>query len=53
MYMREPLPGAKVAVPMRSGYVVVALVACAVLVVLFGILPGPPMNIVGQAMVRG
>jgi NADH-quinone oxidoreductase subunit N len=53
MYMREPLAGAKTAVEMRSGYVVAALIVCAVLVVLLGILPGRPMDLVGQALVSG
>ncbi len=39
MYMREPQPGAAVAIPMRSGYVVSALVISAVMVLAIGILP--------------
>jgi NADH-quinone oxidoreductase subunit N len=40
MYMKEPAPGAPVAVPMRSGLVAAALVIAAVLVLLLGIMPG-------------
>jgi NADH-quinone oxidoreductase subunit N len=39
MYMREPAPGAPIAVPMRSGYVAAALVIAAVLVVFLGVWP--------------
>ncbi len=39
MYMREPAPGAPIAVPMRSGYVVTALVLAAIGVVILGIWP--------------
>ncbi len=39
MYMREPAPGAPIAVPMRSGYVTAALIMSAALVVLLGLWP--------------
>ncbi len=39
MYMREPAPGAPVAVPMRSGYVVTALCICVVGVIGLGLWP--------------
>ena len=39
MYMREPEPGAPIATPMRSGYVSVALVIAAILVIALGVLP--------------
>jgi NADH-quinone oxidoreductase subunit N len=39
MYMREPAPGAPVAVPMRSGLVNAALIIAAVLVVWWGMNP--------------
>ncbi|MCC6524131.1 MAG: NADH-quinone oxidoreductase subunit N [Polyangiaceae bacterium] len=39
MYMREPAPGAPVAVPMRSGYVTAALLICAAGVMLLGLWP--------------
>jgi NADH-quinone oxidoreductase subunit N len=39
MYMREPAPGAPVARPMKSGYVVGALVVSAVLVLGLGVWP--------------
>jgi NADH-quinone oxidoreductase subunit N len=49
MYMREPAPGAPVAIPMRSGYVASALVVAAVLVLLLGIMPGTPLQIAVEA----
>ncbi len=39
MYMREPKPGAPVAVPMRSGVVVAALLIAAVFVLALGVVP--------------
>lgn len=39
MYMREPAPGATVAVPMRSGYVTAALILSATLVLMIGLWP--------------
>jgi NADH-quinone oxidoreductase subunit N len=39
MYMREPMPGAPVAVPMRSGYITAALILSAAAVILLGIWP--------------
>jgi NADH-quinone oxidoreductase subunit N len=39
MYMREPAPGAPIARPMRSGYVIGALVVSAVLVLGLGLWP--------------
>jgi NADH-quinone oxidoreductase subunit N len=39
MYMREPITGAPVATPMRSGYVNTALIVSAALVVALGLLP--------------
>jgi NADH-quinone oxidoreductase subunit N len=39
LYMRDPAPGAPVAVPMRSGYVNAALILSAVLVVAIGLWP--------------
>ena len=53
MYMREPLPGAKIAVPMRSGYVAAALLACAILVLVLGVFPGPSLELAGQAPAHG
>jgi NADH-quinone oxidoreductase subunit N len=40
MFMREPEPGATIAVPMRSGYVVLALVVAGYFVVKMGVTPG-------------
>ncbi|HMI86726.1 MAG TPA: NADH-quinone oxidoreductase subunit N [Polyangiaceae bacterium] len=53
MYMREPAPGAAIAVPMRSGYVVFALLACALLVLGLGLFPGSMLDIALHAPVRG
>ncbi len=44
MYMREPAPGAPIAVPMRSGYVAAALVISAALVILLGVWPGTSLR---------
>jgi len=49
MYMREPEPGAPIATPMRSGFVVAALILAAVLVLVFGILPGSSLDIAAAA----
>jgi NADH-quinone oxidoreductase subunit N len=53
MYMREPAPGAPVAVPMRSGYVVFALLACALLVLALGVFPGSSLELALKAPVHG
>jgi len=53
MYMREPAPGAAIAVPMRSSYVVFALLACALLVLGLGLFPGSMLDIALHAPVRG
>ncbi len=53
MYMREPAPGAPVAVPMRSGYVAFALLACALLVLALGIFPGSSLELAIHAPVHG
>jgi NADH-quinone oxidoreductase subunit N len=53
MYMREPAPGAAVAVPMRSGYVAFALLACALLVLVLGLFPGSTLDIALHAPVHG
>jgi NADH-quinone oxidoreductase subunit N len=39
MYMREPVPGAAIARPMRSGMVATALLVAAALVLLIGVFP--------------
>ena len=49
MYMREPAPGAPIATPMRSGYVVTALVIAAVFVLALGIAPDTSLNMAGTA----
>jgi len=52
MYMREPIPGAPIATPMRSGFVTVALVIAALLVLLLGILPGTSLEMAVAAALR-
>jgi NADH-quinone oxidoreductase subunit N len=49
MYMREPAPGAPIAKPMRSGFVVGALVIAGVLVLALGIWPTTPIEFAVQA----
>jgi NADH-quinone oxidoreductase subunit N len=49
MYMREPEPGAPIATPMKSGFVVVALIVAAVFVLAFGILPSSSLDIAAAA----
>jgi len=49
MYMREPEPGAPIATPMRSGFVVAALILAAVLVLVFGILPSSSLEVAAAA----
>jgi len=44
MYMKEPQPGAPVALPMKSGYVTAALILAATLVLLLGLLPGSALE---------
>ncbi|MCU0655460.1 MAG: NADH-quinone oxidoreductase subunit N [Polyangiaceae bacterium] len=53
MYMREPAPGAPVAVPMRSGLVTAALVLSALFVIVLGVLPGSGLSMALQAVARG
>ncbi|HEX4337988.1 MAG TPA: NADH-quinone oxidoreductase subunit N [Polyangiaceae bacterium] len=49
MYMREPAPGAPIAIPMRSGLVGAALVIAAVLVIVFGTMPGNVLDVASGA----
>ncbi len=49
MYMREPMAGAPVAVPMKSGYVTAALVIAALLVVGVGLMPGSSLEMALKA----
>lgn len=49
MYMREPAPGAVIAVPMRSGYVATALVVAALLVLGIGLLPNLSLELASAA----
>jgi NADH-quinone oxidoreductase subunit N len=53
MYMREPAPGAPIALPMRSGYVATALVICALLTLVLGIWPATGLRIAGEAALAG
>jgi NADH-quinone oxidoreductase subunit N len=53
MYMREPAPGAPIAVPMRSGLVTAALVLSALFVIVLGVLPGSGLSMALQAVARG
>jgi NADH-quinone oxidoreductase subunit N len=53
MYMREPAAGAPVATPMRSGYVTVALIVSAILVIALGIMPGRSLGWVLHAAAFG
>jgi NADH-quinone oxidoreductase subunit N len=50
MYMREPAPGAPVAVPMRSGYVAAALILAAVGVLVVGLMPGSSLEMALRAV---
>ncbi len=49
MYMREPMAGAPVAVPMKSGYVTAALVLAAIFVVGVGLMPGSSLGMALKA----
>jgi NADH-quinone oxidoreductase subunit N len=49
MYMREPAPGAPIAVPMRSGHVNGAVIIAAALVVLIGVWPSASLEFALQA----
>jgi len=53
MYMRDPVPGAPIAVPMKSGYVAFALLACALLVLGLGLLPGSMLDVALHAPAHG
>ena len=49
MYMREPQPGAPIAVPMRSSYVHAALIMSAVLVIALGLWPSSSLQAAVEA----
>jgi NADH-quinone oxidoreductase subunit N len=49
LFMREPAEGAQVAIPMRSGYVVTAIVVAAVLVIQMGVAPSGYLEIASAA----
>jgi NADH-quinone oxidoreductase subunit N len=53
MYFREPLPGAPVARPMRSGHVAIALLFAALLVLALGILPSRTLQAALSATIAG
>lgn len=52
MYMREPKPGAPIAVPMKSGMVATALVVAAVVVLYLGVFPDTAIAAAGAASLR-
>ncbi len=52
MYMREPVPGAPIAVPMRSGFVASALLIAALLVIGVGVLPNLAIEMAASAVAR-
>lgn len=49
LFMKQPEPGAATAVPMRSGYVAVALGIAAILVLLLGLAPSHFLGVVSTA----
>jgi NADH-quinone oxidoreductase subunit N len=49
LFMREPAEGAKVAIPMRSGYVITAMVVAGVLVLQMGVAPSRYLDIASAA----
>jgi NADH-quinone oxidoreductase subunit N len=49
LFMREPAEGAKVAIPMRSGYVITAMVVAGVLVLQMGVAPSSYLDIASAA----
>jgi NADH-quinone oxidoreductase subunit N len=49
LFFREPAEGAKVAIPMRSGYVITAMVVAAVLVLQMGVSPRGYIDIASAA----
>jgi NADH-quinone oxidoreductase subunit N len=50
MYMREPVPGAPVAVPMKSSMVNAALIIAAFAVALLGIFPTKALQLAATAL---
>jgi NADH-quinone oxidoreductase subunit N len=52
MYFREPIPGAQIATPMRSGLVTSALVLAGALVILLGIWPGTSLDMALSATAK-
>jgi NADH-quinone oxidoreductase subunit N len=53
MYFREPLQGAPIARPMKSGHIAFALVLAAILVLALGILPGRTLQAALDAALLG
>jgi NADH-quinone oxidoreductase subunit N len=49
LYMREPAPGAPIAVPMRSGLVLSALLIAAAFVLGLGLMPGSALEMAASA----
>jgi NADH-quinone oxidoreductase subunit N len=52
MYMREPRPGAPIAVPMKSGFIVVSLLIAAFFVIALGIFPDTALSAAANAILR-
>lgn len=53
MYMREPLPGAPIAKPMKSGHVAFALIVAALVVIALGLFPGSTLQAALSATMAG
>ncbi len=53
LYMREPAPGAPVAVPMKSGYVATALILAGALVIWLGLCPDGALDLAAKATLAG
>ncbi|MDB4973244.1 MAG: NADH-ubiquinone oxidoreductase chain [Myxococcaceae bacterium] len=49
LFMREPAEGARVAIPMRSGYVITAMVVAGVLVLQMGVAPSGYLDLASAA----
>ena len=49
MFMKEPEPGAPIAVPMKSGYVAAALVIAGFFVLDLGVMPSGLLELAAEA----
>jgi NADH-quinone oxidoreductase subunit N len=52
MYMREPRPGAPIAVPMKSGFIAVSLLIAAFFVIALGLFPDTALSAAAGAVLR-